>query len=399
VTFDRWDVCAPPPSGEASPPTWLVTAVPDLRAVLALPDPALPGQTCWSAHPDRGPEDLGWSHHVEWSAADQEALDEVWSAGGDAIVDELIDRWATWWIFHADASLIAVDPDFARRLDEQAGRMYPRRQDGWRARWASTATWIGAFVRTRRRRTWDPPRPTPCAVCGRRFAPEAISPWMITQFGPARYCAACCCRARNGRPSPISREVAANALRSLRDTLGLIPAQSFAETTRISDLPADVRDRAMAALTCTPSVEVAVEALGVDPGRGKWLRVLQASGLVDDAWRPARGTYCLAADGHACRSLGERTIDDYLNANGIEHEPEPAYPGTALRADWRLGDGTFVEYAGLLADPSYRDRLLTKIERAAVADIPVLVISPDDLLHLDRHLGRFRPADTPPASP
>jgi hypothetical protein len=174
----------------------------------------------------------------------------------------------------------------------------------------------------------------------------------------------------------------------------VIPAQQFAESTRIGELALDVRDRAMAALVCTPSVEVMVEALDVGPARGKWLRVLQTVGLVDEAWRPARGTYCLAADGHACRSLGERAIDDYLSANGIAHEPEPHYPGTALRADWRLDDGTFIEYAGLLSDVDYRDRLVAKIERASAAGIPVLVLTPDDLLQLDRRLGRFRQADS-----
>jgi hypothetical protein len=70
-----------------------------------------------------------------------------------------------------------------------------------------------------------------------------------------------------------------------------------------------------------------------------------------------------------------------------------------LRADWRLSDGTFVEYAGLLADSGYRDRLVTKIERAAVAGIPVLVLSPNDLVRLDRRLSRFGPAGTPADNP
>jgi hypothetical protein len=159
----------------------------------------------------------------------------------------------------------------------------------------------------------------------------------------------------------------------------------------VGDTPTYVRDRAVAALVCAPSVDCAVEALGIEAGRGRWLRVLQAAGIVDGAWRPGRGTYCVANDGHPCRSLGERTIDDYLSANGIDHEPEPAYPGTALRADWRLADGTFVEYAGLLPDPDYRDRLIAKVDRAARAGIRVLVLSPDDLANLDRRLGRFRP--------
>jgi hypothetical protein len=69
-------------------------------------------------------------------------------------------------------------------------------------------------------------------------------------------------------------------------------------------------------------------------------------------------------------------------------------PGTALWADWRLDDGTFIEYGRFLSDVDHRDRLVAKIERASAAGIPVLGLTPDDLVQLDRRLGRFRQADS-----
>lgn len=101
----------------------------------------------------------------------------------------------------------------------------------------------------------------------------------------------------------------------------------------------------MAGLIVAPTPTDAKGVLGPT-----WLSVLQAADLVGDAWQPARGTYRLASDGHLCRSLAERTVDDFLTARGIAHVPEPTCPGSNSRADWGVPDGTFVEYAGLLSD-------------------------------------------------
>jgi len=34
----------------------------------------------------------------------------------------------------------------------------------------------------------------------------------------------------------------------------------------------------------------------------------------------------LAADGHLCPSFGEPAVENYLIANGIDHQCEPVYP-------------------------------------------------------------------------
>jgi hypothetical protein len=215
----------------------------------------------------------------------------------------------------------------------------------------------------------------------------------MRRYGTARYCAACCCRARNGR-GHATREETIAAIRAVVAHLSVIPPQAFAISADIAALAEERRDLAMAVLICLPRPEIAAEALGISSQRGKWLGVLLAAGVVDTAWRPARGTLCIAKDGHACRSLGERTIDDYLGAQGIAHEPEPPWPrhprlnpNGRLRADWRLADGTYVEYAGMLEDDAYAAKIATKVRLAQEMNLPLLVITRADLLNLSALIG------------
>lgn len=160
-----------------------------------------------------------------------------------------------------------------------------------------------------------------------------------------------------------------------------IPEQSLAVGITLAGMTDERRDRIMTGLIVAPTPLQAKGLLGPT-----WLAVLQAADLVGDAWRPARGTYCLAADGHLCRSLAERTVDDFLTARSIPHVPEPAYPGSKSRADWSLPDGTFVEYAGLLSDAEYRAKIAAKRTLAAQAGVPLIVLVPEDLTDLARAL-------------
>jgi hypothetical protein len=208
---------------------------------------------------------------------------------------------------------------------------------------------------------------------------------------PPRYCPGCCCRAANPLGAAVDADYVVEAVGGATRWLGFIPSQSVAgrcDLGAITDIHR--RDRVMAALVVLPSPDQCAVALGVDKGRGRWLRVLQRVGVVDDAWRPGRGTFCLAADGHPCRSLGERSVDDYLSSHGIAHEPEPPWPSHPelnpngrLRADWGLADGTLVEYAGMVADDDYLAKIDQKRRLADALGIPLTVITPDDLSRLE----------------
>jgi len=82
----------------------------------------------------------------------------------------------------------------------------------------------------------------------------------------------------------------------------------------------------MAALTRTPAQEEIREILGCKD----WFGVFQASGLAGDAWRPEGSKFgigfCRGIDGHMCRSLLEKSVDDWLAQHGVAHKCEPRYP-------------------------------------------------------------------------
>ena len=79
-----------------------------------------------------------------------------------------------------------------------------------------------------------------------------------------------------------------------------------------------------------------------------------------------------------------------MSRRGLHHEPEPHWPvhsvlnprGT-LRADWRLQDGTFVEYTGLLETPSYAEGVAKKVRLATEIGHRLLIIAPPDLARLE----------------
>ncbi|WNF25312.1 hypothetical protein RI138_32300 [Streptomyces sp. C11-1] len=125
------------------------------------------------------------------------------------------------------------------------------------------------------------------------------------------------------------------------------------------------------------------------------IEVLRMTDIVSDAWSPARGTYCIASDGHPCRSLAERTIDGWLSRHNVEHQIEPAWPhhpehnaNSRRRADWRLPDGTYIEYAGLASD-DYLAKIQAQRQLAQHAGIKLIVITPLDLANLTQVLGAW----------
>jgi hypothetical protein len=112
---------------------------------------------------------------------------------------------------------------------------------------------------------------------------------------------------------------------------------------------------------------------------GSWFRALVAAGILPDGTQKmVFGYRTLAADGHMCRSLGEKTLDDWLYHNGVEHECEPHYPNSALRADFAV-NGRFIEYFGLAGDPDYDTKSEHKRQIARQANITLVEILPADL--------------------
>lgn len=335
-----------------------------------------------------------------WDDACQERFEELWTQDADRVADDLADRyWFSWpWI---------IGPALATAAPETADRIMQFAQDPSRpgpehiplnptAIYDEISTW-GSFQIVRRRRTWNEPRYVTCPVCRWEHWNGTPAVWMIKKFGPARYCQDCCFKVRKDPISgpgiePTSERVAEviYLLRELHEATESVPTQAFASQPFPADSPDETRDRWMRALVRMPDVATVKHLLGVSD----WLGVLQSASIVGDSWRPTRGTWCRASDGHRCRSLLEKSIDDWLTRHGIDHECEPHWPAHPVhnpsgrkRADWLLSDGTYVECAGMIDNPDYAVKIASKRELASELGIYLLVIGPTDMHRLDAIFG------------
>jgi hypothetical protein len=301
----------------------------------------------------------------------------------------LADSYWFYWPWLIGRALITGAPDAYERIlayAKEEDRPGPAHIDLNPHAISDQIATIGAFDLVRRRRTWPEPSAAVCPTCGQDYWNGDVRVWAIQAFGPVRYCMDCCFRIRNGDPRAtwFEYEVKA-ALHELRDAFGAIPAQSFAGGRVPHDGSLEERDRRIRALMAMPPVETIKHVLH----QKDWLGTLQAAGLVGETWRPSRGTWCHASDGHRCRSLLEKAIDDWFTTNGVPHEPEPRWPrhdefnpSGAKRADWLLRDGTYVECAGMLGDKGYANKIALKQQLAKTLGIPLIVVGPTDMHRL-----------------
>ena len=139
--------------------------------------------------------------------------------------------------------------------------------------------------------------------------------------------------------------------------------------------------------------------LGSDRKAYAWTDWLAQAGLLTDGVRTSRGIVVMAKDGHLCRSLLERQIDDFLYDHGVAHQTEPHYPFDAehnlngYRADWKLADGTFVEALGFPNKPEYMARVANKLALADRCGIRVVTVTADDLPRLALIFGTWLPPE------
>jgi hypothetical protein len=154
-----------------------------------------------------------------------------------------------------------------------------------------------------------------------------------------------------------------------------------------------VRQAAIA--SCSPRIRVC------DGGARKvysWTDWLGRAGLLADGIRTSRGVTAMAKDGHLCRSLLERQIDDFFFGHGIAHHPEPHYlydpdiNPDMYRADWRLADCTYVEALGFTANPVYMAKAQRKIALAEQHQIPVVTRHRNRSAELALHLRQMASA-------
>lgn len=249
-----------------------------------------------------------------------------------------------------------------------------------------------------------------CALCGTKFVVASLPAVVVLRVGSTRYCLTCCHEAASGvvadhKDDDMTEGVHA-ALRELAALFGGPPSRSQLQTllgsshdgeaTHVSNDVDPARDRQMLLRMALPMDDLGSSNWGLEEARSRsWTEWLQTAGLLEDGWRPGFGTYSTATDGHPCRSMLERHIDDFFYAHGIEHEVEPYYPYhpqlnvTGFRADWRLGDGCFVEAAGLTSRPKYNEKLARKRALAAATGIELVVVSEPDLPRLAQVFARW----------
>lgn len=126
---------------------------------------------------------------------------------------------------------------------------------------------------------------------------------------------------------------------------------------------------------------------------GSWNKAIKAAGFEPN--QASLGFVVVAKDGHICRSVTEKIIDDWLFDNGIIHEKEVLYPSGTRRADWKVGD-VYIEFLGLDLDSNYllnieyRRSLIEKRRICQEEGIKLVEIFPQDLECLEEKIGMLK---------
>jgi hypothetical protein len=122
--------------------------------------------------------------------------------------------------------------------------------------------------------------------------------------------------------------------------------------------------------------------------------LIEAGILNNNNQNSKYGIYCIAKDGHNCRSRSEQIIDNFLYENGIKHTPEPLYPQDdefnptgKMRADWLINNDVYVEFFGLMQDQKYREKRDKKVSLAKKLNIKLIEIY--DINYLEKDFNEF----------
>lgn len=217
--------------------------------------------------------------------------------------------------------------------------------------------------------------PRKCVLCRRKFPVGVLALETLEFTGCDRVCRSCADWARFGvdHPQTERRRSAINdAIVALAEIIGGPPARPVLEAPLVVLDDKDLARQLALRVVLPPTIDGAQ---------------LAAAGVLADGWRPSRGIYSTAHDGHPCRSLLERHIDDFLSAHSIDHEIEPPYPldlvlnTTGLRADWLLPGGVLVEAVGMDTE-AYLAKIERKKRIAFEHGRELVTVTPKDLQRL-----------------
>lgn len=199
-----------------------------------------------------------------------------------------------------------------------------------------------------------------CAVSvnNKRFPKRGVGPRQCARSGcmnivkgDLKYCSTAC---RKGVRRRFTKEQLIATIRQTRREIGRVPGKREVEEIRYA---------------CVYYF-------------GSWNKSILAAGLKPNrshSQRMYKRVMTKAKDGHACDSVSEAIVDNWLTDHRIKHARDASYPFTHHKADWDIG-GIFVEYFGLAQDsPRYDRTIKTKRNLCRKHNIPLVEIYPEDI--------------------
>ena len=235
--------------------------------------------------------------------------------------------------------------------------------------------------------TWiqDFSKPKSCALCGEMFSPILVSPaYYFGSNGNSSICFGCI---DPKTPPPGNLKLLVS---EFVDACGFPPQDGVTPIDWRVNVKISHGDQlnVIKAWSAMGGIHHVKNTLNIS-----WFKAMyDADCLPEGTVVSGRGIKCMAADGHECGSLDEKTIDDLLSANGIAHKKEPYYPSHRLlnpnrakRADWKVGD-IYIEYFGLAGNPKYDQRTFEKLQLAAENGLELISLFPSDVIDLDNSL-------------
>lgn len=126
---------------------------------------------------------------------------------------------------------------------------------------------------------------------------------------------------------------------------------------------------------------------------GTWNGAIRAAGYKpnEQLFSPRNSMTLVAKDGHACDSISEIIIDDWLFDNNISHIREYLYPEGRCTCDFVV-DNIFIEFFGLAKalniNPHYREIMDNKKTMCKRYNIPLIELYEKDIYNLDQSLGK-----------
>ena len=316
-----------------------------------------------------------------WATYTNRDIDKWWTAQHDKVIEELIEKWQWQWYWKVSDVLVKITPeDVLSSLTTQ---------QAWYSKvmnYAITRAKFQGIDKKIRRPEWKV-----CPLCNQKFVEDSLPHPLMERLGVSHldFCAPCLrdILLQGTGNKNASKEDVIQYIVDLTEVSQRIPSQSFGiGINDIKNLDPNERLAVLEVLRRKPTTERVREIFG------SWFKALIESGVIgSDSQKMSRGIKCLAKDGHVCLSLGEKTIDDYLHANGIPHDKEPPYPSSNYKADFHVLN-ILIEYFGLTGNPEYDAKTREKQKICKEQNIILISIFPVDLANDKKLETKLRPA-------